>query len=149
MENQLEKVKTDNQRALTRERNELLQRLQDVLEGPMVILGFIWLALLIIDLVKGLSPFLQTLNTFIWILFILDFGLKFILAPAKTPFLKNNVLTIISLLVPALRVFRIARAFRVIRGFRAVRGLRLLKVLGSINRGLKSLSTSMARRGFG
>lgn len=134
---------------LNNERHKLLHYLQDLLEGPMVVLGFIWLLLLIIDLAKGLSPFLQTLSTLIWILFILDFGLKFILAPTKVSFLKSNVLTIISLLVPALRIFRVARAFRLIRSLRAARGLRLVKVVGSLNRGLNSLGASMSRRGFG
>ena len=134
---------------LNKERKRLLYHLQNLLEGPMVILGFLWLILLIIDLVKGLSPFLQTLSTFIWVVFILDFGLKFILAPVKIAFVKANVLTVISLLVPAFRIFRVARAFRLIRSLRAVRGLRLVRVVSSLNRGLNSLGASMARRGFG
>lgn len=134
---------------LNTERNQLLYHLQNLLEGPMVVLGFIWLVLLVIDLVKGLTPLLQSLSNLIWVIFILDFGLKFFLAPKKVSFLRNNWLTIISLLVPALRILRVARAFRVIRSLRAVRGLRLVKVVGSLNRGLNSLSASMRRRGFG
>ncbi|MGV3587589.1 MAG: ion transporter [Adhaeribacter sp.] len=134
---------------LNNERNKLLYHLQDLLDGPMVVLGFIWLALLIIDLIKGLNPLLQAFSTLIWVLFILDFGLQFMLAPAKLAFMKSNVLTVISLLVPAFRIFRLARAFRLIRSLRAVRGLRLVRVVGSLNRGLNSLGTSMSRRGFG
>jgi voltage-gated potassium channel len=131
---------------LSKERTELLNRIQDALEVPMIILGFIWLILLIIELIWGLSSILQLLSTFIWILFILDFLLKFILAPQKLLFVKSNILTIISLAVPALRVFRIARLLRTVR---AVRGLRLVKVIGSLNRGMRTLSASMGRRGFG
>ena len=139
----------ENKEVLDQERNELLLRLQGLLEGPMVILGFIWLVLLIIDLTQGLSSFLQTISTLIWIIFILDFSLKLILAPEKLAFMKHNVLTLISLLVPALRVFRLARAFRLMRSLRAARGFRLVKVVGSLNRGLRALGASMSRRGFG
>ncbi|QMU27099.1 potassium channel family protein [Adhaeribacter radiodurans] len=134
---------------LNKERTELLRHLQDLLEGPMVVLGFLWLVLLIMDLVKGLTPLLELLSSFIWVIFILDFGLKLLLAPSKTTFLKTNWLTVISLLIPALRILRLVRAFRLLSSLRAIRGLRLVKVIGSLNRGLKSLGTSMRRRGFG
>lgn len=134
---------------LEQERYELLTRLQNALEMPMVILGAVWLILLIIELTKGLSTWLQYLNTVIWIIFIVDFVIKFILAPHKILFLKKNVLTTISLLVPALRVFRMVRFFRLARTVRAVRGLRLVKLVGSINRSMKSLGEAMQRRAFG
>ena len=139
----------EDKEVLDQERNELLLRLQGLLEGPMVVLGFIWLVLLFIDLTQGLSSFLQTISTLIWIIFIMDFSLKLILAPEKLAFMKHNVLTLISLLVPALRVFRLARAFRLMRSLRAARGFRLVKVVGSLNRGLRALGASMSRRGFG
>ena len=134
---------------LEKERYELLNRLQDALELPMVVLGFIWLVLLVVEFIWGLSPVLQLISSIIWILFILDFILKFILAPHKLDFLKSNVLTTISLAVPALRLFRITRAFRLISTVRATRGLRLVKVVGSINRGMRSLGKAMKRRAFG
>lgn len=134
---------------LERERYKLLNRLQHILEGPMAVLGFVWLVLLVIELIQGLPLLLQYLNTFIWILFILDFLVKFILAPHKKEFLTKNVLTTISLAIPALRVFRLARLFRTIRTVRAIRGLRLVKVVGSINRGMRSLGIAMQRRAFG
>ena len=149
MKQQPQQESKENKEVLDQERNELLLRLQGLLEGPMVILGFIWLVLLFIDLTQGLSSFLQTISTLIWIIFILDFSLKLILAPEKLAFMQHNVLTLISLLVPALRVFRLARAFRLMRSLRAARGFRLVKVVGSLNRGLRALGASMSRRGFG
>ena len=131
------------------ERRSLVVRLEDWLETPMLILGFVWLVLLVIELTGNLSPTLEIVGTIIWIIFILDFSLKFLLAPDKTDYLKNNWLTALSLLVPALRVFRIFRVFRVLRAARAVRGLRLFRVLTSLNRGMKSLGASFGRRGFG
>lgn len=134
---------------LTHERYELLHRIENVLEGPMVVLGFIWLLLLVLELIRGLTPLLQLCSNIIWGIFILDFILKFTLAPQKLLFLRHNVLTTISLAVPALRVFRVTRLFRVIGSVRAVRGLRLVKVVGSLNRGMRSLGKAMQRRAFG
>jgi len=131
---------------LQHERYELLQQLTDWLETPMLVLGFGWLLLLGVELIWGLSPALEWVGTGIWIIFILDFLLKFLLAPNKLTFLKANIITLISLVVPALRLFRLARVFRAAR---AVRGLRLVKVIGSLNRGMKSLAASFGRRGVG
>jgi voltage-gated potassium channel len=146
---QQERLQQQEAKQLERERYKLLNRLQHTLEIPMVVLGIIWLVLLVIELTRGLPPILQFANTVIWVIFILDFIIKFILAPRKIEFLKHNVLTTISLAVPALRVFRLARLFRVMRSVRAVRGLRLVKVVGSINRGMRSLGRTMQRRAFG
>ncbi len=135
-----------NKAVLTNERYALLQRVDDWLETPMLVLGFVWLGLLIQELAYGLTPFWEQLGTAIWIVFILDFLLRFTLAPEKVPFLKQNWLTVISLFLPALRVFRIVR---VLRFLRVARGIRLVRVIGSINRGMSALGASMSRRGFG
>ena len=134
---------------IRQERESLLEQLENWLETPLLILGFVWLALLIYELVWNLSPALELLGTIIWIIFILDFALKFILAPKKINYLKSNWLTALSLIVPTLRVFRIFRVFRILRAARAARGLRLFRVLTSLNRGMKSLGASFGRRGFG
>src|SRR5690606_38399528 len=137
------------QQDLKKERYELLYRIQDFLEGPLVVLGFVWLVLLIIELLWNLNEGLLWLNYAIWAIFIVDFIIKFTLAPEKSKFLKGNAITIISLIVPAFRIFRLGYVFRAFRSVRAVRGLRLVKVLGSLNRSMRSLSTTMGRRGFG
>lgn len=131
---------------LDEQRWELLHQLEDWLEIPMIVLGFVWLALLVVELIWGLYPLLETVGTGIWILFILDFLLRFTLAPRKIDYLQSNWLTAIALLMPALRLFRIARLFYVLR---AARGLRLLRIVTSLNRGMRALSRSMGRRGFG
>ncbi|HEV7331487.1 MAG TPA: ion transporter [Flavisolibacter sp.] len=125
------------------ERKKLLHTLENILEGPMIFLGFVWLALLVVELVWGLPPLLQTISLAIWGLFIIDFLLKFMLAPDKLAFIKKNILTAISLLIPALRVFRVLRFFRLFRG------IRLIRVVSSLNRTMKSLGATMKRRGFG
>ncbi len=115
----------------------------------MLVLGFVWLILLVVELIRGLSPALEVGGTVIWSIFILDFALRFTLAPEKLHYLRQNWLAAISLIIPALRVFRIFRVVRVLRAARAARGLRLVRVIGSINRGMRALGRSMGRRGFG
>lgn len=131
------------------EQQSLVLKLEDWLETPLLVLGFVWLGLLVYELIWSLSPALEWLGVIIWIIFILDFALKLLLAPGKTDYLKSNWLTALSLLLPALRVFRVFRIFRVLQAARAARGIRLFRVLISLNRGMKALGASFGRRGFG
>jgi voltage-gated potassium channel len=131
------------------ERYELLAHIERWLETPMLVLGFVWLVLLVVDFTHGLGPKLTAVGTAIWVVFIIDFALRFILAPHKLAYLRGNWLTAISLLVPALRVFRIVRAIRALSAVRAVRGAGLVRVLGSVNRAMRGLSKTLGRRGFG
>ncbi len=130
------------------EREGILKQLEDWLETPMLVLSLIWLALFVIELLRDLNPFLEAVGIIIWGIFILEFALKFFLAPKKIEYLKNNWLLGISLVVPALRVFRIFRVFRVLQATRAARGLRLVRLLGSLNIGMNALGESFRRRGF-
>ncbi|MEJ7610344.1 MAG: ion transporter [Ferruginibacter sp.] len=131
---------------LISERKKLLTFIEKLLEGPMIFLGFVWLILLIVELIWGLSKALEYTSLGIWFVFIVDFIIKFILAPAKLIFLKKNWLTAFSLLIPALRIFRIFRFIRLLRG---LRGIRVVRVVSSINRSMKSLAATMRRRAFG
>jgi voltage-gated potassium channel len=146
-ERQDETVPVDE--ALKKERYELLQRLKDSLETPMLALAFLWLALLVVELIWGESLLFEIIGTIIWVIFILNFAVEFVLAPHKVAYLKHNWLTAISLLVPALRLFRLFRVFRLLRLARVGRSLRLLRIVSSLNRGMRALGASLSRRGFG
>ena len=135
--------------ALKKERYELLQHLEDSLETPMLVLAFVWLALLVGELIWGESLLFEIVGTIIWVIFILDFAVEFVLAPHKVAYLKRNWLIAISLVVPALRLFRVFRVFRLLRLTRVGRGLSLLRVVSSLNRGMRALGASLSRRGFG
>jgi voltage-gated potassium channel len=111
----------------------------------MVLLSLMWLGIVVWELVSGTSALLGTLGTAIWAVFILEFLLRFALAPAKLPFLKSNWLTIVALAVPALRLFR---ALRVLRAARALRSVRLVRIVGTANRSMNALRSTLARRGF-
>lgn len=137
---------------IDQERQALLERLQDWLEIPMIVLAFVWLALFIAEVVRGAGPVLSVAGYVIWALFLFEFALSFSLAPRKLVYLKYNWLKAIALAAPALRIFRVARLLRLARLSRAAgmtRGLRLLRVLSSINRSMRALGASMGRRGFG
>jgi voltage-gated potassium channel len=135
--------------ALERERYELLQRLEDWLETPMLVLAFVWLALLIVELTWGESLWFEIIGTTIWVIFLLDFAVELVLAPHRVAYLKRSWVTALSLLIPALRIFRIFRVFRLLRLARAGRGVRLVRVVSSLNRSMKALGASLSRRGFG
>lgn len=128
------------------ERNRLLKSVERILEGPMIFLGFVWLVLLVIELVWGINKMLEYLSLTIWGIFIIDFVIKFSLAPEKLFFLKKNWLTAISLFIPALRVFRVFRFVRLLRG---LRGIKLVRIISSFNRSMRSLGKTMKRRALG
>ena len=134
---------TGEREVLARERNELLERLSGWLETPLLVLAVVWLGLLVWELTRGLTPLLEGVGLAIWAVFIVAFVLEFVLAAGKVAYLKRNWLTAISLVLPALRVFRFLRVLR------AARGIRLVRVVGSMNRGMRSLGRSFGRRGFG
>lgn len=131
---------------ISKERKKLVTQIENFTETPLIILGFAWLALLIIELLNQSNAYLQNIGLIIWIIFIVDFILKFFLSPAKIKYLKKNILVIISLIIPAFRLFRLIRIFRILR---LSRGLNLVKIIGSINRGMRALSRTMTRRAVG
>jgi voltage-gated potassium channel len=146
----VEKVEKEAVREeIKNERREILRQLEDWLELPMLVLSFVWLALFIVESIWSENPLLETIGNAIWVIFIVDFGVKFILAPKKIEYLKSSWLTVIALALPALRIFRAFRVFRLLRFTRAARGLRLVRLLTSLNRGMKALGESFSRRGFG
>lgn len=118
-------------------------------EIPLIFLGFAWLILLVVELVWQLTPILQKVVSVIWIIFIVDFLIKLFLTPEKWLFLKKNLLTVISLFIPALRVFRIFAGLRLLKSIGFIRSVRVVRVIGSVNRGMRVLGKTLERRAFG
>lgn len=125
------------------ERETLLSELDDWLEWPMLLLSFVWLALVLVELIWGEQRLLEVFGTAIWAIFIAEFALKLWLAPHKLNFVRDNLISLVALAAPALRVLRMLRFAR------ALRGLRLVRVVGAANRGMRALKASMRRRGLG
>jgi len=128
------------------ERWNVLEDLDDWLRIPMAVLSLTWLLIVVAELVWGERDLLATFGIVIWIMFLVEFGVRFLLAPEKLPFLRRNWLTVLALALPALRVFR---ALRFVRAARALRGARLVRIVGTANRSMKALRTTLRRRQFG
>jgi voltage-gated potassium channel len=134
-------------KSVQRERWKLLRELTDALDEPMTALAFVWLALVIIDFVYGLGRAGSIASNVIWVAFIVHFVLEFWIAPSKLTYLRQNWLTAIALLLPAFRVLRVLRALRLVA--HAGRSLTLLRLLTSLNRGMRALERSMGHSGLG
>jgi voltage-gated potassium channel len=142
----------ETKQRLNEERERMLERVQAGMEGPMVILAFVWLALFVAEAVWGISRLLVWLNWGIWTLFLAEVVLGLALAQDRGAYLKKNWLKVIAVAAPALRIARIAtvlRLGRLARASQAVRGMRLLRVISSLNRGMSALGRTMQRRGVG
>ncbi len=136
-------IKTGDQE---RERWVALEQLEEWLEIPMLVLSFVWLFLALAELIWGDALLLEVFGTIIWIIFICDFALRFAIAPVKIAFLRSNVLTMLALAIPALRIFRVLQVFRILQ---AARGLTLLRIIGTANQSMNALRRSLGRRGLG
>jgi voltage-gated potassium channel len=128
------------------ERWRELAQLEEWLEKPMLALSLAWLGIVIAELAGTDNALLTAAGTAIWVVFIAEFAIRFALAPEKKPFLRTNWLTIIALVVPALRLLR---ALAVLRAARVLRGVRLVRIVGTANRGMNALRSTLKRRGFG
>jgi len=140
---------TDRPHAATDEMEERWSALRDLeewLQTPMMVLSFVWLVLVTVELVWGTTHTLEVFGTAIWLAFIVEFAIRFALAPRKGAFLRRNWLTVIALVVPA---FRLLRGLRFLRFARAARGFRLVRIVGTANRGMNALRASLSRRGLG
>lgn len=128
-----------------RERLRVLAELEDWLERPMQWMGVIWLILVVIELVGPYHPTLQWLTGALWVVFLLDFLMRFMLAPRKAVYLRHNILTAASLVVPALRMLRLTALSPALR---AARGLKLARLVGGVNRSMFSLRSLTTGSGF-
>lgn len=115
----------------------------------MLVLSTLWSVLLVIEFTRGLAPWLATINDAIWIAFIAQFAIEFIAAPNKRVYLRKQWVTAVSLALPALRLLRLARIGRVARLARVARGMRLARLLGAMNRSMRTLALGFRRRGLG
>lgn len=128
------------------ERWRALDELDEWLDFPMAVLSIAWLLMLVGELVWGEHELLSTFGIAIWIVFIAEFALRLFLAPGKAKFLRRNWLTLLALILPALRVFRALRFARLARSLRSVR---LVRIVGTANRSMRALRDTLRRRRFG
>jgi voltage-gated potassium channel len=72
-----------------------------------------------------------------------------VIAPARSVYLRENWLTAVALLLPAFRAVRLLRALRALRAARVARSVALLRVITSLNRGMRAVNRALGRRGVG
>lgn len=144
----LDESKHMDKEQLKEERMELLSQIDSLFDFPLTSLSILWLILIIIDLVSGLSSTLQTLSFFIWGIFIIDFFIELVVSPKKKDYLKENWLVALSLFLPALRILRLFSGFKLVSFASHVRSLHLASVLSSFYRSLRTVRQIMEQRGL-
>lgn len=138
----------DDKRAIVRDQRwELVENLQAILEPVMAGLGLVFLGLLLldysdIDFSDAASSRLFWALQAIWAIFLVEFAVRLIVAPAKGEFLRSNWMGALSLVLPFLRPVRAFRAAR------ALRSLSLARFLGGLNRGIRVVRTVTRGRQF-
>jgi len=100
----------------------------------MFLLAILWLFYFIKELLVGLSPTEGTIVGLVWLLFILEFLLKIGLAKDKLLYIKQNWLTVLGLVVPAFRMFRLLGALRLLRASRVITTTKFIRALSSTKR---------------
>lgn len=134
---------------LNEERLGLLQQINDLTEKPLIILSGIWIGLIIYEFIYGLNKSLETTIYLLWAVFVLDFLIEFTIAPYKQQYIHKNIITLVSLFLPAFRIFRIFRVFRILQATRAIRSISLVRMLTSFNHGIKAVRRVIGSRGIG
>lgn len=131
-----QETRAERREVVRGERFELLQHVEDTLEPVMVGLGLAFLVLLLMDFASVPLVILgknrvNVLLQAIWLVFLVDFLLRFWIAPEKLAYLRKNWLGALSLVIPFLRPLRAFRAVWLIRQ------ANLVRFLGGINRGIR------------
>jgi len=126
-----------------------LLALEKKLQLPMLFLSFVWLCILITEIVYDTSPALSGLGTGIWILFILYFATRLVTAANRLAFLKKNWLFVLAILVSVLRFFPYLQSFPLIRALTATFGIQVVWIFASVDQGMRFLRRALGRRGAG
>jgi voltage-gated potassium channel len=127
----------------------ILLTLEKKLELPMLCLSFIWLCLLIAELVYGTNPVLHGLGTSIWIIFVLYLSMRLVTVADRRAFLKRNWLFVLAILASVLRFFPFLQPFPAARALTATFGMQVVWIFASADQGMRSIRRALGRRGAG
>ena len=109
---------------------DALDRFERQTALPMMILALAIIPLLVLPLVFELSPAVEStfvaLDWFIWVAFVLEYGIRLYLAPSKRYFVSHHIIDLLFVLIPFLRPLRIVRSVRAFSLLRAFRGTIIL-----------------------
>ncbi|MHB1417275.1 MAG: ion transporter [Chloroflexota bacterium] len=133
-------------KAKIKEREQLGERIERALDLPLAVLALILLGLVVVDLAVPLSPSAYNVvtqaETAIWLVFLAQFLLLFVIAPNKIRYLRTHWLVAISVLLPFLRIFRLFYLLRLIRP------TALIRLVTLANRAVHGIQTILGERGF-
>ena len=133
--------------ALNPRSGEALERFERQTAWPMLVLSLAIVPLLVIPLAVDLSSTTEavivTIDWIIWALFAVEYGVRLHLAPAKSRFVRSNVIDLVVVVIPFLRPLRVARSTRLLRLLSAARVGALLA------RGLKAVRLVLVRHNLG
>jgi voltage-gated potassium channel len=119
------------------------------LEWPMLFLSFIWLCILLIEVVDNQSALLSDFGSGIWILFIIYFAMRLVIVANRKSFLRKNWLFVLAIVVSALRFFPFLQPFPVVRALTATFGMQVIWIFASADQGMRFLRGVLGRRGSG
>jgi voltage-gated potassium channel len=126
-----------------------LLALEKKLKLPMLVLSFVWLCILIIELVYDTNLVLSVLGTGIWILFILYFNMCLVNVANRMAFLKKNWLFVLAILVCVLRFVPFLQSFPLVRAVTATFGMQVIWIFASADQGMRSIRGILGHRGVG
>ncbi len=128
------------------EREALVARIRDRAQIPLAILALVWVAVIALEVSEALPPTLgvivRDLDIAIWLIFLGEFLVEFIIAPHKWRYLRTHWITAVSVLVPFLRVVRIVVVLW------ALRSLWLASIFLGASRAARRTGSVLRRRGF-
>ncbi len=128
-------------------REELREKLDRYLDLPLALASVVVVLLIVIQLSGEVNgPWqrrLEALSWGLWSLFLLEFLIKFALAPVKRRYVREHWLDVLVVLLPFLRFLRLARVLR------ATRALPVLRLLIFGGRGSESTLALLKRRRLG
>jgi voltage-gated potassium channel len=98
---------------------EAFEGFSQAVDGPMTVLAVLWLPVLVVPLVvhlsSGVSDAFNAIDYAVWALFVVEYVVKFGLAPSRWVFVRSNLLDLVVIVVPFLRPVRALRALRLLR----------------------------------
>lgn len=134
-------------------RTRLIRRMTRVMDFPMALLSFVFLALVVADLAAPPDapylPWVEQASLAIWMLFVLEYAIKLGLAPDRRDFLRHSWFDLLVLAVPAFRLFRVLSAVRALRGARVLKMFSFFRLGVAARRGARGFAQYLKESRFG
>lgn len=90
------------------------------LDAPMAILAVLWIVVIVTGLIleenNPMRNSLEGLDWVIWFLFLAEYVILVSLAGEKVRYVRNNIFDLVVVLLPALRILRVANALLLFKG---------------------------------